>query len=122
MNNFMGDREPNSPGEYLAFHKFLEISVPSERFVFLDEHEDSIGDGLFFSPVQSEWPNMAWEDIPSSRHGGGCDLSFADGHVEHKKWLDPRTRKPVTRTRSDFVYSQPNNVDALWVHDRTTNK
>src|SRR5207244_8277439 len=65
----------------LAFHKFLEISAPSERFVFLDEHEDSIGDGWFFVSVQSEWPNTAWDDIPGSRHGGGCDLSFEIGRA-----------------------------------------
>jgi prepilin-type processing-associated H-X9-DG protein len=31
-----------------------------------------------------------WWDIPASRHAQGCNLSFADGHVERKKWKVPK--------------------------------
>jgi prepilin-type processing-associated H-X9-DG protein len=29
--------------------------------------------------------------MPSDRHGLGANLSFADGHVEHWKWVYPKT-------------------------------
>jgi prepilin-type processing-associated H-X9-DG protein len=28
--------------------------------------------------------------MPSDRHGQGANLSFADGHVEHWKWVFPK--------------------------------
>jgi prepilin-type processing-associated H-X9-DG protein len=38
---------------------------------------------------------VQWNMIPASYHGGGCCLSFADGHAEFKKWVVPQTRQPV---------------------------
>ncbi len=28
--------------------------------------------------------------MPADRHNQGCNLSFADGHVEHYPWLSPK--------------------------------
>ena len=43
-------------------------------------------------PVGSPWfePNIWW-DMPSDRHMQGANLSFADGHVEHWKWVVPKS-------------------------------
>src|SRR5437773_10577743 len=35
----------------------------------------------------------AWWSVPADRHSQGCNLSFADVHVEHWRWAAP---KPVT--------------------------
>jgi len=31
----------------------------------------------------------SWEHLPASYHNGACGFTFADGHSEIKKWLDP---------------------------------
>jgi len=62
-----------------------------------------------------------WIDLPASRHTGAVMLSFADGHVESKRWLDPRTRKPVERIKL-YGLPSPNNPDLFWLMERTTSK
>ena len=60
---------------------------PSQAFVFLDEHQNSIDDGCYgVSPAGDMWYNL-----PAMWHNRGCNFSFADGHVELVKWRDPRT-------------------------------
>ena len=36
------------------------------------------------------------EEYPAARHGNAGTLGFVDGHVEMKRWVDPRTLIPVT--------------------------
>jgi prepilin-type N-terminal cleavage/methylation domain-containing protein/prepilin-type processing-associated H-X9-DG protein len=57
---------------------------PSKAFVFIDENEQSIDDGFF------ELSNESWWALPADRHNQGCNLSFADGHVEPYRWLAPK--------------------------------
>ena len=64
-------------------------------FAFLDEHQESIDDGLLnfygwadrfdYDPIFTSWGEM-----PSDRHNLGCNFSFADGHVEHWRWKWPK--------------------------------
>jgi prepilin-type N-terminal cleavage/methylation domain-containing protein/prepilin-type processing-associated H-X9-DG protein len=66
---------------------------PVKIFVFLDDHPESIGDGIFGLP--SPWvadTSSGWwgGSMPADRHNQGCNLSFADGHVEHYRWLSPK--------------------------------
>jgi prepilin-type N-terminal cleavage/methylation domain-containing protein/prepilin-type processing-associated H-X9-DG protein len=67
--------------------------TPSRLFVFIDEHQDTLLDAQFGNPVQmyQYWPDM-WFDKPADRHNQGCNLSFADGHVERWKWVVSKTR------------------------------
>lgn len=59
---------------------------PAAIFVFMDENEKSIDDGLIVvGHPGNNVPNV-WYKLPSDRHGRGCNLSFADGHVERWKW------------------------------------
>ena len=32
----------------------------------------------------------AWWSVPADRHSQGCNLSFADSHVEHWRWAAPK--------------------------------
>jgi len=65
--------------------------IPSSLIVFLDVHEQEIMDTEFGIPVAADWFDQGcWWDVPANRHGQGCNLSFADGHVEHWKWKTPR--------------------------------
>lgn len=60
-----------------------EIFHPSTAFVFLDENENTINDGIFVLFRDSD---QIWRDAPSDRHSQGMNLSFADGHCEYWKW------------------------------------
>ena len=68
---------------------------PSQVWVTLDEHPDSISDSEFqFRPGYTPG-SYQWQDLPASLHNGSCQLSFADGHCELHKWLDARTKQAV---------------------------
>jgi len=127
MNHFMNP--PWSGGDYKTFKKTSDMTdpAPSKTWVLLDEREDSINDGAFsvsmegFSPVApSSWFMV---DYPASYHNGAAGLTFADGHSEIKKWLDPRTR-PVLR-KGQFLplnVSSPRNQDVYWLQERSTGR
>src|ERR1041384_4224253 len=64
---------------------------PSGTFVFIDEHEDTIDDGLGNTdpgglvapgvPVLSHSGNDYWDNLPAERHNQGANIAFADTHV-----------------------------------------
>ena len=86
------------------FDKFTAIRnpTPAKLFVFIGVNEDEILDTTFGIPVAvNPWSRGYWWDVPSNRHNQGCNLSFADGHVEHWRWKVP---KLVTVPRG---YQQP---------------
>ncbi|HEY4415517.1 MAG TPA: DUF1559 domain-containing protein [Verrucomicrobiae bacterium] len=60
------------------------ISI-SQMIVFVDENENSVGDGCFGIHTKHSGVNLWW-NLPGSRHNKGCTFSFADGHVEYWKW------------------------------------
>jgi prepilin-type processing-associated H-X9-DG protein/prepilin-type N-terminal cleavage/methylation domain-containing protein len=73
------------------------IRIPARTYAFLDENADGIDDGAFrsYDPVHWSEPNAdpifkTWLSLPSDRHNQGCNLSFADGHVEHWGWKWPK--------------------------------
>ncbi len=73
---------------------------PSQAWVFIDEHEMSIDDGIFtignpwFAPEAHNDPNRDWwSSLPADRHENGANLSFADGHVDRYRWRYHRAIK-----------------------------
>src|SRR6266480_3211694 len=94
MNSFMDGSSSQGSFDWYLFQKTSDIlnPPPSQTFVFADVHEDCIAAGAFQGAYHGTlWPDMYWMDLPASRHGGAGTFSFADGHAEIKKWLDPRT-------------------------------
>jgi prepilin-type N-terminal cleavage/methylation domain-containing protein/prepilin-type processing-associated H-X9-DG protein len=89
MSSFMND-EPGPSGAGSCWQKSSQIRIPppTKAFVFIDEHEGSIDNARFAMLPPTEW---TWIDFPSTRHGAGCGLSFADGHSEIWKWREART-------------------------------
>jgi prepilin-type N-terminal cleavage/methylation domain-containing protein/prepilin-type processing-associated H-X9-DG protein len=77
---------------HFTFRKASEIvrPSPSGAFVFLDEHPDTIDDGYMLVLVDST-AHGVWGNLPANYHNGACGFSFADGHAEIHKWLDPDT-------------------------------
>jgi prepilin-type N-terminal cleavage/methylation domain-containing protein/prepilin-type processing-associated H-X9-DG protein len=124
MNEYMNGRGEGDDDWYYTFRKSTDIvnPSPSQAFVFVDEHEDSITIGHFTVGAGTIWPNTWWLSLPASRHGGAGTFSFADGHTEIKKWLDPRTLVPVKRLVGWYVGPSPQNRDVLWVTERASSK
>ncbi|MGH7971186.1 MAG: prepilin-type N-terminal cleavage/methylation domain-containing protein [Limisphaerales bacterium] len=72
------------PGNVIRYSELMPN--PSSIFVFLDECQAIIDDGVFLLYRE---PADFWQNGPSHRHSGGANLSFADGHSERWKWLYP---------------------------------
>jgi prepilin-type processing-associated H-X9-DG protein len=86
---------------------------PAETWVSIDEHPDSINDGVLFPPSLS-----AWVDVPGNYHDGSAGVAFADGHVEMHRWQASLLNVPI-RFFFQSVNVQPNDPDMLWLRYRT---
>jgi prepilin-type processing-associated H-X9-DG protein len=120
MNEHVGESSRASDPRKSYYYKPEDFSNPgpSDTFVLLDEHEDSVNDGYFLlgHPEDRIW---GFEDVPASRHRQGANFAFADGHAERHRWRDKRTCQPITRARLHGL-AQPNNPDVAWLHDHAT--
>ena len=131
MNGFVGDypvagnpsglvHDSYGGGLYRTYRKMSDFNRPgpAATWVFIDECPDSINDGLFGLYMTQD----AWDDVPSSTHNGSGGLSFADGHAELRKWLDPNTRLPVAKVNPCPVYSRGliSLKDHRWLQERTS--
>jgi prepilin-type N-terminal cleavage/methylation domain-containing protein/prepilin-type processing-associated H-X9-DG protein len=103
-----------------VFLKTTDFVAPAQHYVLLDEHPDSINAGGFANMMVENPAQARIIDFPASYHNGAAGLSFADGHAEIKKWLDPRTRARVRFTLMDLNVPSPNNRDMIWLAERTT--
>jgi prepilin-type processing-associated H-X9-DG protein/prepilin-type N-terminal cleavage/methylation domain-containing protein len=96
MNNFLGS--PAQPmagsgaGAYPTYPKISSLKSAALTFVFLDEREDSINDGVFFTSANN--PSVI-NDIPANRHNGAAGFSFADGHSEMHQWTSAILKRPI---------------------------
>jgi prepilin-type N-terminal cleavage/methylation domain-containing protein len=99
---------------------------PSQVWVILDEHPDSITDAEFqFRPGYLP-TSYQWQDMPASIHDGACCLSFADGHSAIHKWMDGRTKQRVEMRykywqsggAGTYVVGLPiSSVDYAWMNE-----
>jgi prepilin-type N-terminal cleavage/methylation domain-containing protein/prepilin-type processing-associated H-X9-DG protein len=98
-------------GQYQQYRKLSEFTRPTEIYVFLDEHPDSINDGWFvFCSGADPAERSQWSDLPASYHNGACGFSFADGHSQIKKWQSASTRRPVKQNSTDFPIPVGNDI------------
>jgi prepilin-type N-terminal cleavage/methylation domain-containing protein/prepilin-type processing-associated H-X9-DG protein len=89
---------------------------PSQAFVFMDESQYSIDDGFFAVQVLID----VWQNYPAYRHGGSASLSFADGHGQLKRWLEPSTGqlKDSSLYAPAPRFGNHRNRDLQWISDR----
>jgi len=141
MNMYFGENFPgvdtpynNNYHQYVQFYKGTRIPNPSGLYVTMDEHPDSINDGLLQEPAASsasEWTSVSqnganWNDLPASYHDGGCGFAFADGHAEiHVFKSTTCTIIPVMFTTHPTPpsFTQDPTLgwqDALWVGTRSS--
>ena len=107
---------------------FVGIS-PSDVWVFIDEHPDSINDGCFDFQMPSGGLGgltTGYIDMPAAYHNGACAFSFADGHAELHAWRNPGVFPQVnwaveqTPKPSVFVNNIAGNPDFLWLASHTS--
>ena len=102
LNGMMGDNGGTAGDVHPGIKenlKFTDIRnpAPSDASFFVDEQSDanpsycSIDDGFF--AVESATPRYTgnWRNIPASRHGNAGQFSYADGHSQRLRWLEPTT-------------------------------
>jgi prepilin-type N-terminal cleavage/methylation domain-containing protein/prepilin-type processing-associated H-X9-DG protein len=59
--------------------------LPSQTWVFIDEHPLSLDDGIFLiARVPANF--FYWSSYRGDQHNNGANLSFADGHLERYRW------------------------------------
>jgi len=126
MNAMVGNAGPliqygsvnvNNPN-YRQFFNLGSIPNPARIFVFIEEHPDSINDGYFLNvPGYYEWI-----DLPASYHNNGCNLSYADGHVEYHKWKGTDVLRPAEAEAANLPADVSSNsrVDFDWLAYRTS--
>lgn len=101
------------------FLKASDIPAPAQTFALLEEHADSIDDGIFFiSGV-----NRGSSDIPASYHNSSGNISFADGHCETHKWrgiaMTPKVEYRERRRLPDGL-DQWSQEDYTWLTQRAS--
>lgn len=109
----------NNPN-YKQFFKITQIPRPSEIFVFLDEHPDSIDDGYFLNKDAdithgSYGGSSEWIDLPASYHDHAAAFSFADGHAALHRWLKSNTTRPPAPNAANL----PIDIPATPADERT---
>jgi prepilin-type N-terminal cleavage/methylation domain-containing protein/prepilin-type processing-associated H-X9-DG protein len=139
MNLYLGGFKGTSMGlfnnqSWLIYKKYSDLAIPgpAQVFVFLDERQDAINWGNFYTdmagyPTGLSTANPGADmlaDMPAAYHGNACGFSFADGHSELKKWMDPRTTprlQPQALVFNGYAETpSPRNPDIAWLQDRAT--
>jgi prepilin-type N-terminal cleavage/methylation domain-containing protein len=106
---------------YRYYNKLTDIKdpSPSNLWVFTDEHPDSINDGWLI--VEPSTPIKWGRDLPGSYHNKANSFTFADGHSELHKWLEPTTSAPVTQNEhGTYPGTFPSDRDIAWMIQHST--
>ena len=113
--------------KYETFLKLQQIQNPATIFVILDERSDSINDGFFGIDMSNTGTrdgkgaaNPYWiVDYPASYHNLGGNLSFADGHVERHRWVEPTTLVGLGRAHPGS-HTSSTDRDVQWLQQHCT--
>ena len=121
-----GAKPPSSLSSLNPFFCAVKMSQliqpgPSRSWVFINEHPDSIDDGIFYDDPKASNGNGTLIELPSAYLGGACGISFADGHAEVHQWQTGAFIVPVRYTRyppnPGIAYTQ--NSDLAWLAQHT---
>jgi prepilin-type N-terminal cleavage/methylation domain-containing protein len=104
----------------------ITLPAPVNAWIFIDEHPDSINDGLFRMNLQGVAADYTggtytWNDYPANNHGGNGVLSYADGHVAAHKWTDPAlVPNPVKHAKNNNLTATAPYTDMIWLRQATS--
>jgi prepilin-type N-terminal cleavage/methylation domain-containing protein/prepilin-type processing-associated H-X9-DG protein len=133
MNFAVGAAE--QPGQlgfaigWTVYKRSAEIVNPANLWVLMDEHPDSIDDGRFIVDCEHRQDKAQFISVPANYHNGAATVSFADGHSEIHKWLDPGTKVEnkycgciAHYSENGFYTVVPRSPDVAWLQERTSSK
>lgn len=112
---------------YRRMSDFRSIS-PSQAWTFIDEHADSINDGVFLVDMANRSEVTDWV---GAYHRNGTGLAFGDGHAEMHVWKtkaknfgDAGIIQPTARLNpTSLSLSDPDvAADWKWLLDRTATR
>jgi prepilin-type processing-associated H-X9-DG protein len=104
----------------------LVAPSPSQLWLILDEHPESINDAAFAVQMPLNKNATYWVDTPTKYHNNGCDFSFADGHVEYHRWQLPLQLPNIiwavdtAPNAGGAAIAVPGDPDVIWLTHRTT--
>ena len=122
MNCYMNGKGVWQRPDFNTFRTTADLTAPSDTWVLIDEREDSINDGDFAVEMKQTYGIV---DYPATYHNGVGALSFADGHAEFHKWVEPTTApvlRPGEHLPLDFKYTSWNDRDMEWLTAHTTQR
>lgn len=109
--------------KYRIYSRLSHIVVPTQTWVMIDEHPDSINDAACAVTYAEQSATSAQiVDYPASYHNGAAGLSFADGHSEIHKWKGSRIKQRVTYGRVPMSVQPAGDSlnDIKWWSQNTT--
>jgi prepilin-type N-terminal cleavage/methylation domain-containing protein len=114
---------PGEPvgGPWVCYNKSSGIRLPSQTWVFGEEHPDSINDAAMAVQMPTGPGTEKIIDVPGSWHNGACAFGFADGHGIHHKWRGSKIQPPVTGNPLSLNFPAGDSaVDVDWWALQTT--
>ena len=112
--------------KWRVYDKLSSIDSPSQTFVFVDEHPNSINDAAFaVACTDANTRSAQIIDYPANYHNAACGFSFADGHSQIKKWVGGKIASAKIVYGSDAhmplnVPAESSWVDVQWMAENTT--
>ena len=120
------DRKPGGQSVWRIYDKLSAIVRPSQTWVLMDEHPDSINDAAFaVSCTHADDPTAKIIDFPANYHNGACGISFSDGHAEIHKWRNPPLKDAAIQYNDYLALNVPAGAswrDISWLASVTTVK
>jgi prepilin-type N-terminal cleavage/methylation domain-containing protein len=112
-----GTHEHIANHPWRTYGKFADMvdPIPTKLWVLIDENQYNISDAAFAVSMSLPTEMVDW---PGTYHVLAAGIHFADGHSETHRWLDPRTVENARVSKGPHL--QPNNVDVVWLQQRTS--
>ncbi len=125
ISNTMGGKSRDDVDPYERLHR---VSHPSGKMVLVDiaAHSQTTFWPLLRDEESWTWRPWSWPPGTSlqtmtARHNNGCNMSFADGHGEYRRWKDRRTIRLIKGQIAEPNEASTDNADLDFAIEILTN-